>query len=333
MTQRCMPGVISRRAAIEGSYPDAKDAAEGDTVAYCGRVPVKLVGSARAGDIVVPSGRGDGTGVAVGKCRAFFTTARVGTAELDLHESDSTQPEGGSPQEIELLSLGKISRGLKWQYIDCSIISPSLSHGRYFSFRAACWIVLLGLLLIGGSWFFAATTTDHGHTPVTCKRIVLAHGNVSGSCDGHAGGTCEYTACDFGYSLAPTSQVSAETELSAEAASPLGGCLNYDALHPFPPCTSCFGDGLMCELRNRTYPLPSPPPPPQVNGLFSDQTVWPEYPYACPSSTQELQSCEPQGRLCFGPYNGFPPCEYCNARDGTGLACEASSRYVRWGLR
>ncbi len=295
---------------------------------------MKLVGSAQAGDIIVPSGRGDGTGVAVCSCRALFMMTRIGTAEVDLHESDSTQPEGGSPQEIELLSLGKRNKGQSWQYVDCNIVSPSLSHGRDFPIHIVCWTVL-GLLLIGGAWFFAVAPSEQGDMRLSCKRIELAHGNVSGSCDGHAGGTCEYTTCDFGYSLAPSSQGSVETEVSAEAANPPGGCLNRgsDWQH-FPPCTTCFGDGLMCEPKNRTYPLPLPPPPPQVNGLFGDQTVWPAYQYSCPSSTEELQSCEPQGRLCFGPYNGFPPCEYCSAaRDGAGLACEASSRYVRWGLR
>ena len=192
----------------------------------------------------------------------------------------------------------------------------------------------MGVLLIGGAWFFAFVTSDRRHTPLVCEKLVLAHGNVSGNCDGRAGSTCEYVACDFGYALAPTTQGSVDTEVSAEAARPPGGCLIRDVLRPFPPCTSCFGDGLMCELRNRTYPMLSPPPPPRDHGISRDQTVWPEYPYACPSSTEALENCEPEGKLCFGPYNGYPPCEYCNAaRDGSGLACEASSRYVRWGLR
>ena len=54
-------GVVSRRAAVAGSAPPAAERWKYDTVAYTGRVPVKLHGSAMYGDVVGPSGLQDGT--------------------------------------------------------------------------------------------------------------------------------------------------------------------------------------------------------------------------------------------------------------------------------
>ena len=57
-------GVISRRMIVAGSRPPIKELLRYDTVAFSGRVPVRLRGSYRAGDFVVPSGLSDGTAVA-----------------------------------------------------------------------------------------------------------------------------------------------------------------------------------------------------------------------------------------------------------------------------
>ena len=320
-----MLGVISHRAAIGGSYPRDSDAGEGDTVAYCGRVPVKLIGSARAGNTVVPSGRGDGTAIAVGSCGALCWRARVGIVEIDLDESGSTNHRNSSSHELELLSLDKGSTGQAWQYVDCSVVSPSSSYG---PLNILYWAIL-GVVLTGVCVAVAVATRAQTHVEISCRQLVLDHGNVTGTCDGRAGSSCEYGACELGYTLA-LDRTSRETDSSVDAARPPGGCLNRSISHPFPVCTTCFGDGLMCEPKNRTYPLP-PPTQPTGTGQFAE---WPKYPYTCPSSIGDLQSCEPEGRLCFGPYNGYPPCEYCNVvQDGSGIACEASSRYVRWGLR
>lgn len=56
--------VVSRKAMIEGSKrDDATGSRAGDTVAYAGRVPVRVRGPVRQGDHIVPSGLDDGTGV------------------------------------------------------------------------------------------------------------------------------------------------------------------------------------------------------------------------------------------------------------------------------
>ena len=54
-------GVVSRCAAVEGSTPAAPDRPKFELVAYTGRVPVKVRGLARFGDVLGPSGYNDGT--------------------------------------------------------------------------------------------------------------------------------------------------------------------------------------------------------------------------------------------------------------------------------
>eukprot|EP01048_Picozoa_sp_COSAG05_P009718 COSAG05_NODE_813_length_7167_cov_7.376627_6_plen_645_part_00 len=70
-------GVVSRKAMVEGSIPAVSPGAAlpaGDTVAYAGRVPVRIRGPIRCGERVACSGLCDGTGV-----RATHTTmAAVG---------------------------------------------------------------------------------------------------------------------------------------------------------------------------------------------------------------------------------------------------------------
>lgn len=327
-----MSGVISRRAAVEGSYPGTIEACEGDTVAYCGRVPVKVIGSARAGDIVMPSGNCDGTGIVSRSCTAFSRAINIGTVETDLHESGSMCLEDCSSDEIELDPIGQENRAQSWQYVTCSVVSPSLTRGTYGPVNVVCWILCF-VLIAGSCDVLAGIISGQAQLELACKTVVLEHGNVSGSCDGYAGSTCSYTACNVGYALISSDQTVQDATPSVEATRPPGGCFHLDSLYPFPPCTTCFGDGLMCEPRNRTYPLPAPHPFETNHDPF-DRATWPDYPYKCPNSFEDLQSCEPEGRLCFGPYNGYPPCAYCNeVQDGSGIACEASTRYVRWGLR
>ena len=60
-----MLGVINRKAMVAGSQPDDEERDNYDTVAYVGRVPVRVIGAAAGGDCVGPSGREDGTAVVV----------------------------------------------------------------------------------------------------------------------------------------------------------------------------------------------------------------------------------------------------------------------------
>jgi hypothetical protein len=58
-------GIVSRQMVVAGSMPDtAEEQRSGDTIAYTGRVMVKVRGACRAGDHLIPSGLQDGTTVA-----------------------------------------------------------------------------------------------------------------------------------------------------------------------------------------------------------------------------------------------------------------------------
>ena len=89
----CMAGVISKRALIKGSRPLPHLMPQYDTVAYCGQVPVKLwipAGrQARAGDVVLTSGLGDG-------CAAL---ARFRSA-WERHCGPPTNPPPCAPRPI-----------------------------------------------------------------------------------------------------------------------------------------------------------------------------------------------------------------------------------------
>lgn len=52
--------VVSRKAMVEGSTP--ADTSRYDTLAYAGRVPVRVRGPVHCGDRITPSGLEDGTG-------------------------------------------------------------------------------------------------------------------------------------------------------------------------------------------------------------------------------------------------------------------------------
>lgn len=59
-----MLAVVTRKAMIEGSKRgDPSRSSASDTVAYAGRVPVRVRGPVKEGDHIVPSGNQDGTGV------------------------------------------------------------------------------------------------------------------------------------------------------------------------------------------------------------------------------------------------------------------------------
>jgi hypothetical protein len=57
--------VVSNRAIVEGNLPEDGTTAGHELVALLGQVPVRVRGPVDAGDIVVPSGREDGTAVAI----------------------------------------------------------------------------------------------------------------------------------------------------------------------------------------------------------------------------------------------------------------------------
>ena len=291
------------------------------------------MGSAQAGDTLVPSGFEDGTATKKKGCgRIFGPAVRLCVVENDVEADWASSESTAESVEVELLPVnGLITAQLQnWQHVDCIVIQPSQTvlprpHMCLFIGGVVLLLCMASVLLV------VSVGREHT-TAFGCDSIALQHGSLLGGCSGVAGSTCKYGGCDPGYGLVPVGQESQDTDPSAQAVNPLGGCLHGNITQPFPPCTTCFGDGLMCEPKGRAYPLPAPVRPNSTTQ--ADLIFWPEYPYMCPRTAEALSNCEPEGRVCFGPYNGYPPCEYCNAqRDGNGLACEASSRYVRWNMR
>jgi hypothetical protein len=82
-------GVISRRAIVKGSRPTSvNDISKYDSVAYMGIVPVKVRGRVSKDDFIVPSGRNDGTGIAVSVSRVPpASVGRANSIELQTRQS------------------------------------------------------------------------------------------------------------------------------------------------------------------------------------------------------------------------------------------------------
>jgi hypothetical protein len=96
-------GIISRQAIVVGSVPAESDLSEWDSVAYIGKVPVKLRGGAKRDDFLIPSGKEDGTVVAT----SGFPDTTIGRALHDYPVNDSV-PEAS----------------LTWQLAEASVVPP-----------------------------------------------------------------------------------------------------------------------------------------------------------------------------------------------------------------
>ncbi len=318
-------GIISRKAIVQGSEPKAVGQASSgrcwDTVAYCGRVPVKVIGSVRAGDILVPSGLGDGTAVA--------QTNRNGHVKLGVAEHNVRHVRGDSHEGLyEMLPLSDNKRA-SWQLVNCSVVAPSntvstLEQGwnrNFHRYLAGIMVVLM---------ISVAVICYPIDSP--CAPIELpAHGVLRGGCDGTVGSTC-HVSCHDGFSAVEMGSVhgrlddieEVDAPISAQALNPIGGSLTVappqldsGALLQFPACSSCFlTDGLACQPSNRStappFPLPVVPPSWAGYSVMSSS----QDPYNCASDILSLQTCEASaenggGVLCFAPFDGYEPCEIC----------------------
>ena len=70
-------GVVSHRAIVKGGLPQPSEAAAFETVAYVGRVPIRVRGAVQAGDALTPSGDDDGLAVAAPMGRSARPERRV----------------------------------------------------------------------------------------------------------------------------------------------------------------------------------------------------------------------------------------------------------------
>jgi hypothetical protein len=328
-------GIISRKAVVQGSEPkttgESNIHCSWDTVAYCGRVPVKLIGSARAGDILVPSGYNDGTAVVQTKGNSHI---RLGVVEHDVPDVRAADSRGDTQDgSLELLPLSQ-AKDFPWQLVHCSVVAPSntvSSSGRSCNRRSlATMLVLVAVwsCMYGWRWL----RSDGSCPPIE----PFLHGILRGGCDGTVGSTC-HVACDDNYYAVETLSrqqnslyqfEGVDAPLSEQALNPVGGILSptlsesdSGAVLQFPACSSCFlTDGLMCQPQNRSgappFPVPLVPPPRPRSVGMSIQV--PSDPYDCASDVRSLQACQPStathegGTVCFAPFDGYEPCELCS---------------------
>ena len=153
-------GVISRRAAVEGSCPAADEQHLFDLVAYSGHVPVKLRGHCRPGDIIIPSGLADGTAMSQdsphSRCVAFKKTQKLGRALAGTSTSE--------PEDLELLPLpAESADNDAWSLVLISVINPVDTVSR--PIRSVVTTILAGVFGILVCWALIASLvhTDSDH--------------------------------------------------------------------------------------------------------------------------------------------------------------------------
>ena len=334
-------GVISRRAIMTGSFPGVDAQTEFDTVAYCGRVPVKVIGGAQVGDYLVPSGREDGT--AVGKSGPSAVKIAQVERAVDCPDSSCTTQKGsyklsrpalGTNLDLEMMSVQGSTHTYQqqqqqqqqhqhqhqhqqhqhqWHHVVADVFAPNctvtpttwqerLNKGAMVPLSTmACLCVVAGLV-----WFTKGS-------PLACNPVELNHGTVQGNCDGKPGSSCRYSGCDDGYRMrAQTVDDGGDcAEPSVQAVRPPGGAIslvdlpaNRTWVRQFPPCSTCFGtDGLMCEPNGRTFPLPLPEYWAGTYAAVGFSSDLAEYLYHCSSAIDDLTTCEESGgTLCYGEY-------------------------------
>ena len=152
-------GVVSDRAIIVGSKPGGREAqAPGVVVAYCGRVPVRVEGSCRSGDPLVPSERGDGVARAlrVGDSCDGWQACDAGCAGMTLDTSVAQRRH--SPSAAEVVAVATQDSDHSGVMLVDAVISPPAMTKRvvqnlHGTSRAQCArqgfkATLLGLLAV-----------------------------------------------------------------------------------------------------------------------------------------------------------------------------------------
>eukprot|EP01043_Picozoa_sp_COSAG02_P038478 COSAG02_NODE_2969_length_7640_cov_2.657870_2_plen_1434_part_00 len=209
-------GIISRQMVVAGSVPEtAEEQALGDTVAYTGRVMLKVRGKCSAGDHLVPSSLQDGTAIA-------------------------NYSRGGASVGRALMSVPSLEDGTEIQMVECSVVGPaSTVNEDEAPVRICCCsgclqpdskcfmgsstkpqlllVCFCGLLLVIGSVLL--TQLSAGANKQLCSVLHSpAHMKISGQCDGTRGSCCTYQGCDEGFdmrsSAAPLTALTAGTIVS-----------------------------------------------------------------------------------------------------------------------
>jgi hypothetical protein len=196
-----MLGVVSRRAVVEGSAPPKAERDDYDTVAYTGIVPIKVrrpahPRSARplgetqtqmqlgqnfaleTGDVVVPSGRNDGTAVLLTSDAGAGAMAGGNSKRLGVVLEGCRWPK----EEEATVSSSESASEDEIQLVTCAVTPPtetvagghaSRHQGQCSWLRASViWAVVTALLTVGAVliiavWVLPAMVKDDTERPPT----------------------------------------------------------------------------------------------------------------------------------------------------------------------
>ena len=162
-------GVVSRKAVVEGTTPPEAERHLFDTVAYCGVVPVKLstqravadlgcgCPALSAGQLLVPSGRCNGTAVLV---PANESISRVGILLED-------------PESLELDHSNDLTSPQDYKLVTALVVAPAVTVRS--GVRRMHWLRRLAMLIV---WLVATTTVA---VYLFCKMTPLAPGREQAS--------------------------------------------------------------------------------------------------------------------------------------------------------
>jgi|EP01046_Picozoa_sp_COSAG06_P005189 hypothetical protein len=194
-------GVISRRMIVAGSRPAVSELSQYDTVAFTGRVPVKLRGQYAVGDFVVPSGLCDGTAVAAGG----FPTVRVGRAVHQMEPMGKSASSAGSrclgagAAAVRCACCRRREKREPWELIEITVLNPaetvigykwqSWMCGSLMRRILTAGMILLAVVVLAASWRAQSsdsrggslTSANHTHCPAS--SVCLQHEQRCSGCE------------------------------------------------------------------------------------------------------------------------------------------------------
>jgi hypothetical protein len=157
-------GVVTHRAAVSGSAPPAHERHLFETIAYTGRVPIKVRGTVTAGSLVGPSGYEDGTAMMLPACCTGPAVGRIEASSDAVHE---TAENSGLAMELLEHRKSSLATPEEWRSVDCVVVNPAHTMHNSWTARQRCLVALL-LLLACAFFAHTYTTTTTAHALVYC---------------------------------------------------------------------------------------------------------------------------------------------------------------------
>ena len=116
-------GVISERPIVLGSNPGTYDSMQNAAmVAYCGRVPVRVIGPVCSGDLLAPSGRSDGLTCVLGRSDS---TAKFSCDQIECLPTPKARRQAVGPSVVAVAFEANNSTGEV--VVDASILPPVMT--------------------------------------------------------------------------------------------------------------------------------------------------------------------------------------------------------------